>query len=136
MELCRATYQELGAISGIARRADMWCYPSFVYAILIFFSCMLVLKKKKRVIGYICYMTLPIVKLGYIIQIALHPDHQKKQLGGFMLDWTTHYLKETNHITRLALHTLKKPVMHWMQKRNFRTACSYGDSLWVMHKEV
>ena len=119
-ELKKGKSKHLTKVVEIAKEGKVFCYPRIFYAILAIFGWLYVVVKDEQVIGYFCYVALPIINRAFFLQIGITEQYRGQGLGTHCLESFCEHVETKYKITTVWAHTLKPRVVKLLQRQRWK----------------
>jgi GNAT superfamily N-acetyltransferase len=107
-------------ILAIAAEGNLFIYPKILFSILSLFGWLYVGIKDEKVVGYFCYIALPIVNRAFLLQIGIEKKSRGQGMGTQFLEMFCDHVKTEHKITTVLAHTLKPRVVKLLQRQSWK----------------
>jgi len=124
-QILRATPKHAKDMVSIAKEGLIFNYSTLIYAILISMGwAYVILDKDNNVVGYSCYILLPLSRKAFSIQSSLRESCQGKGLGTKLLGFICEKVKRTERVDTIYAHILKPRVLKLCKKLGWKSVAS------------
>lgn len=115
----RATPKHCSDVIKICREGQLFEYSYFLYALLVALGWIYVAVVDKQVVGYICYLNLPIISRAFLLQVGVTQSCRGQGLGSRLIENTCDVVSKKHGVDVVMAHTLRPRVVKLFNKQRW-----------------